>query len=229
VLEAIMQRLPVTLELGLLSIIFSVIISVPLGVYAAIRYNTIADLLVSLVAFAGVAMPAFWLAILLIYLFTLQLSLLPGSGYVAFTRDPWLNLKYMAMPVFVLSVESVALLMRQVRSEMLEVLNQDYVRTAQAKGLKRLQVLADHALRNALLPLATILGLRIARILSGAVVIENVFALPGLGRLAVESIFNRDFPVLQGIVLIFALMVLLTNLLTDIVYSLIDPRIRYGT
>ena len=225
--EAILQRLPVTLELGLLSMILSVVVAVPLGIYAAMHYNTVADLITSIIAFAGVAMPGFWLAILLIYLLTLYLSLLPGSGYVPFTVDPVGNLLHIAMPVVVLSFESVALLMRQVRSEMLDVLGQDYVRTARSKGLPDSTVLTRHALRNALLPLATIIGLRVARILGGAVVIENVFALPGLGRLAVQSIFNRDFPVLQAIVLVFALMVLVTNLLTDLLYSFIDPRIRY--
>ncbi len=170
----------------------------------------------------------FGLAILLIYLFTLDLKLLPATGFVSLFDDPLANLRYIAMPVFVLSVESVAGLMRQVRSQMLEVLGEDYIRTARAKGVHEGPVGWKHALRNALIPVITIIGMRVGRLLGGAVVVETVFALPGIGRLAVESMFNRDFPVIQAVVLIIAVTVLLSNLLTDVVYGYIDPRIRYA-
>jgi peptide/nickel transport system permease protein len=228
VAEAIWQRLPVTLELGVLSLIVSVLIAVPLGIYGAVRHDSLGDLAMSIVAFAGIAMPSFWLAILLIYLFTLDLKLLPATGFVSPFDDPLANLRHIAMPVCILAVESVAGLMRQVRSQMLEVLGEDYIRTARAKGVHEATVVWKHALRNALIPVITIIGMRVGRLLGGAAVVETVFALPGVGRLAVESMFNRDFPVIQAVVLIIAVTVLLSNLLTDVVYGYIDPRIRYA-
>jgi peptide/nickel transport system permease protein len=228
VAEAILQRLPVTLELGVLSLLASVLIAVPLGIYGAVRHDSLGDLAMSIVAFAGIAMPSFWLAILLIYLLTLDLKLLPATGFVSLLEDPLANLRYVAMPVFILAAESAAGLMRQVRSQMLEVLGDDYVRTARAKGVQEGLVIWKHALRNALIPVVTIIGMRVGRLLGGAAVVETVFALPGLGRLAVESMFNRDFPVIQAVVLVIAVTVLLSNLLTDLVYGYIDPRIRYS-
>jgi len=228
VVDALRQRLPITIELGVLSMLFSVVIAVPFGIYAALRRDTIADLFASIAALAGVAMPSFWLGILLIYLFTLDWGLLPASGYVPFRDDPVDHLKHLAMPVFVLSVESIGGLQRQVRSALLDVIEQDYIRTARAKGLAANSVVWTHALRNALIPVVTIVGLRVARLLGGAAIVETVFAIPGIGRLAVESIFNRDFPVIQAIVLVTALAVLLSNLLTDLVYGFLDPRIRHA-
>lgn len=227
VVDALKQRLPVTIELGLLSMFFSILVAVPFGIYAALRRDTLADLLTSVVALAGVAMPTFWLGILLIYLFTLNWGILPASGYVPFRTDPVDHLKHMALPVFVLSVEAIGGLQRQVRSALLEVIEQDYIRTARAKGLAQGSVVWTHALRNALIPVVTIIGLRVGRLLGGAAVVETVFAIPGVGRLAVESIFNRDFPVIQAIVLVTALAVLLSNLLTDLAYGVLDPRIRH--
>ncbi|MGH2534427.1 MAG: ABC transporter permease [Thermomicrobiales bacterium] len=228
VIDGLRQRLPITIELGVLSMLFSVVVAVPFGIYAALRRDTIADLIASIVALAGVAMPSFWLGILLIYLFTLDWGLFQASGYVSFRDDPVDHLKHLVMPVFVLSVDSIGGLQRQVRSALLEVIGQDYIRTARAKGLAPNAVVWTHALRNALIPVATIIGLRVARLLGGAAVVETVFAIPGVGRLAVESIFNRDFPVIQAIVLVMALAVLLSNLLTDLAYGLLDPRIRCG-
>ncbi|HEY3111325.1 MAG TPA: ABC transporter permease [Chloroflexota bacterium] len=206
----------------------SLVIALPLGVYAAVRHDTAADLIASLASLAGVAMPSFWLAMLMIYLFALDLGVLPASGFVPFFEDPGANLRHLILPVVVLGTEAAAGLTRQIRSAMLEVLGQDYVRTARAKGLPARGVVWRHALRNALIPVVTIIGLRVARLLGGATVVETVFAIPGLGRLAVESIFNRDFPVIQAIVLVAALAVLLVNLLTDLLYGYIDPRIRYA-
>jgi peptide/nickel transport system permease protein len=228
VAQAIADRLPITLELGLLSMALSLVIALPLGVYAAVRHDTAADLIASLASLAGVAMPSFWLAMLMIYLFALDLGVLPASGFVPFFEDPGANLRHLILPVVVLGTEAAAGLTRQIRSAMLEVLGQDYVRTARAKGLPARGVVWRHALRNALIPVVTIIGLRVARLLGGATVVETVFAIPGLGRLAVESIFNRDFPVIQAIVLVAALAVLLVNLLTDLLYGYIDPRIRYA-
>lgn len=227
VLQALAERLPVTLELGLLSMALSVVVALPLGIYAAVRHDTLADLVMSVGSLIGIAMPSFWLGILMIELFAVGLRLLPASGYVPFSQNPSANLQYLIMPVVVLGLESAAGLMRQVRSAMLEVIGQDYVRTAYAKGVTTRCVLWRHALRNALIPVVTIVGLRVARLIGGAAVVESVFALPGVGRLAIESIFNRDFPVLQAIVLVAALAVLLSNLLTDLLYGLLDPRIRY--
>lgn len=228
VVDALKQRLPVTLELGVLSLLFSTLVAVPLGVYAALRRDTVADVITSVFSLAGVAMPSFWLGILMIMALTVSLGWLPASGYVPFAEDPMAHVKLMIMPVFVLSAESVGGLQRQVRSAMLEVLNQDYIRTSRAKGLRERIVVGSHGLRNALIPVVTFIGLRVARLLGGAVAVESVFALPGIGRLAVESIFNRDFPVTQSIVLVAALMVLLSNLATDLLYGYLDPRIRYG-
>jgi peptide/nickel transport system permease protein len=227
VLQALVERLPITLELGLLSMALSVVIALPLGIYAALRHDTVADLLMSVGSLVGIAMPSFWLGILMIELFAVNLRLLPASGYVPFSQSPSANLQLLLMPVIVLGLESAAGLMRQVRSAMLEVLGQDYVRTAYAKGVTTRGVLWRHALRNAMIPVVTIIGLRVARLIGGATVVESVFAIPGVGRLAIESIFNRDFPVLQAIVLMVALAVLLCNLLTDLIYGFLDPRIRY--
>jgi peptide/nickel transport system permease protein len=228
VADAIWQRLPVTLELGVLSLVMSIVLAVPLGIYAAVHHDTVFDLVISLVSFAGIAMPGFWLAILLIYLLTLDFNLLPATGFVPLNESLVGNLRYLAMPVFTLGIESTAGLMRQVRSAMLEVLGEDYIRTARAKGIAEPRVVWVHAFRSCLLPVVTIIGMRIGRLLGGAVVVEMVFALPGIGRLAVDSIFNRDFPVIQTVVLLVALAVLLSNLITDLVYGYVDPRIRYG-
>jgi peptide/nickel transport system permease protein len=228
VVDALRQRLPITLELGALSMLFSVIVAVPLGIYAALRRDTAADLITTVVSLAGVAMPSFWLGMLAIYLFTLNWGLLPASGWVSLRDDPKGHLTHLLLPVVVLSVESIGGLQRQVRSALLEVIGQDYIRTARAKGLADNPVIWSHALRNALIPVATIIGLRVARMLGGAAVVETVFAIPGVGRMAVESIFNRDFPVIQAIVLVAAISVLISNLLTDLAYGFLDPRIRYG-
>lgn len=227
VVDIMRHRLPITLELGLWSMLFSVLIAVPAGIYAALRRDSAADLFSSIAALVGVAIPNFWLGILLIYLFTLKWSLLPASGYAPFRDDPVRHIEHLILPVLVLSAESVGGLQRQVRSAMLEVLGQDFVRTARAKGLRGGAVIWTHAFRNALIPVVTLIGLRTARILGGAAVVETVFGIPGIGRLAVESIFNRDFPVIQAVVLIAAVTVLVSNLLTDLAYGLLDPRVRY--
>ena len=201
VTQLIWQKLPVTVELALLSMLIAILIALPIGVVSAVRKGTVVDYVGTLFALSGLSLPNFWLGIMLILLFSVQLNLLPASGYVEFSRDPLGNLQRMIMPAFVLGSGLAAVLTRQLRSSMLDVLKQDYVRTAQAKGLLRRRVVLRHALRNALIPVITILGLQMGALLSGAVLTEQVFTIPGFGKLVVDSVFNRDYAVVQGVVL----------------------------
>jgi peptide/nickel transport system permease protein len=206
--------------------IISLAISIPIGIIASLRRNSWIDRLATTGAVAGVALPNFWFAILLILLFSVRFDVLPASGYVDPLDDPVDAAMHLVMPALVLGMAQSATIMRQMRSSMLEVMNQDYVRTARAKGLRPSRVVLTHALKNALIPVITLLGLRLANILGGTIIIEQVFALPGMGRLAVQAIFAQDFPVVMGFVLLIALLVQLANLATDLTYGLIDPRIR---
>ena len=226
VTEIILQKLPVTVELSLLSIVVAILISIPVGVISAVRKGTAVDYAGTVFALSGLSIPNFWLGIMLILLVSVQWQLLPASGYVPFGDAPLENLKRMIMPAFVLGTGLAAVLMRQMRSSMLEVLKQDYVRTAQAKGLMRRVVVLRHALRNALIPIITILGLQLGGLLSGAVLTEQVFTIPGFGKLVVEAVFNRDYAVVQGIVLITATAYIAINLLVDIGYAVANPRIQ---
>lgn len=226
VLTALGDRAPVTLQLTISAMLISLLISLPIGIAASLRRNSWLDRLATTGAVAGVALPNFWFAILLILLFSVRFDVLPASGYVDPMDDPIDAAKHLVMPAFVLGMAQSATIMRQMRSSMLEVLNQDYVRTARAKGLRPSRVVLSHAMRNALIPVITLLGLRLANILGGTIIIEQVFALPGMGRLAVQAIFAQDFPVVMGFVLLIALLVQFANLLTDLTYGLIDPRIR---
>jgi peptide/nickel transport system permease protein len=224
----ILEKLPVTVELALLSLLVAVVIAIPAGVIAATRKDGIADHASTVLALSGLSLPNFWLGIMLILLFSVQLRWLPASGYVPFLEDPVDNLRRMLMPAFVLGTGLAAVLMRQTRSSMLEVLNQDYVRTARAKGARGWTVVVRHALRNALLPVVTVLGLQLGQMLGGAVLTETVFAWPGVGRLTVFAIFNRDFVLMQGLVLVLAMVYVFVNLLVDLSYGFIDPRVRYA-
>lgn len=228
VTEAIAERVPVTLELALLSLALSLLIGVPAGVVSATRPGSLADRAVSFVAVGGIAIPTFFLGLLLILLFALQLRWFPTSGYVPFARDPLLNLKLMVLPSVALGVALAAVIARQTRSSLLEVLGREYVVTARSKGLGEPAVVWRHALRNALIPVVTVVGLQIGALLGGAVVTEVIFALPGLGRLIVQNIFARDFPVVQGVVLVLGLVRLASNLLTDLAYAYLDPRITFS-
>lgn len=228
VLGALLDRAPVTLELTALALLLSLLIAIPVGIGAALRRNSWLDRLATTGAVAGVALPNFWFAILLILLFSVRLGWLPASGYVDPLDDPWGAMKHLFLPALVLGMAQSASIMRQMRSSMLEVMGQDFIRTARAKGLSSYRVVLGHALRNALIPVITLLGLRLANILGGTIIIEQVFALPGMGRLAVQAIFSQDFPVVMGFVLIVALLVQLANLATDLSYGLIDPRIQLG-
>lgn len=221
----IMQRLPVTLEIALVAMVISVLVAVPLGILSARRRNSIFDTLGSFTSMLGVAMPPFWLGMLLVLLFSVKLGLLPASGFVSFTQDPIANLRSIILSAASIGIAFAATVMRQTRSAMLEVLGQDYVMTAQAKGLKSRVVVWKHALRNALIPVVTVVTMQIGRLIGGAVVTETVFALPGIGREIVDAILSRDYPVVMGMILVVASLVVVTNTLVDVLYIVIDPRI----
>ena len=219
-------KLPITIELSCLSLLVAVAIAIPAGVIAAVRRNTAWDVLASGVSLCGVSIPNFWLGIMLILLVSVRLGWLPASGFVPLAEDPIANLKRMLMPALVLGTGLAAVLMRQTRNAMIEVLSADYVRTARAKGLAQRVVVVRHALRNGLIPVVTILGLQMGALMGGAVVTEQIFVLPGFGRLIVEAVFTRDYPVVQGVVLLTASSYVLINLLVDVSYTVLNPRIR---
>lgn len=227
VFTGILERLPVTLELSFLSMLIALVIALPAGIISAVKQNSRWDVAFSLFSLWGVAIPHFWLGILLIYGFAVYLKLLPPSGYVPFADDPVANLQHMILPAFTLGVGLSAVIMRQVRSSLLEVLHQDYIVTARSKGLPARSVTVGHALKNGLIPVVTVIGLQIGLLFGGAVITESIFSLPGVGRWAVDSILWRDFPVVQAVSLFMAIGVLLTNLITDVAYGFIDPRIHH--
>jgi peptide/nickel transport system permease protein len=227
VIDGIKDRLPVTLQLAGLGLLLALVISIPAGVISALRPNSKWDIMASLFAFGGIALPNFWFGILLIYLFAVYLHWLPPSGYVPFSEDPAQNLTRMLMPAITLGLGLSAVLMRQTRSSLLEVLHQDYMTTARSKGLGQRVVVLRHALKNALIPVVTVLGLQMGLLFGGSIITESIFSIPGIGRWAVDSITTRDFPVVQAVSLVLALGVLLANLLADIAYAYIDPRIHY--
>jgi peptide/nickel transport system permease protein len=227
VLQAIWQRLPVTAELGGISLLYSLALAIPLGIYSATHRNTWLDWLANVISLLFTAIPGFILGLLLILFFAASIRLFPPGGYIPFAENPAANLRDLILPVITLGTGAVAVNMRQIRASMIEVLHQDYVRTARAKGLLERRVTYVHALRNAILPVLTIVGLQVGSIIAGAVVVETIFLWPGIGQLAVQSIFSKDYPVVQGIVLLAALSYMATNLLVDIGYVILDPRIRF--
>jgi peptide/nickel transport system permease protein len=227
VVQGMRDRLPVTLELAGLAMVLALAISLPAGIISALKPNSKWDIVTSLVAFSGIALPNFWFGILLIYLLAVVLRWLPPSGYVPFSEDPAQNLIRMIMPAITLGLGLSAVLMRQTRSSLLEVLHQDYMTTARAKGLAQKAVVLRHAFKNALIPVVTVIGLQLGLLFGGAVITETIFSIPGVGRWAVDSITTRDFPVVQAVSLVLAVGVLLANLLADIAYAYIDPRIHY--
>lgn len=228
VTQAIFSRLPVTLELGAASLLFSIVLAVPLGVVAATRPNSKLDLLVNAGSLIGTAIPSFVLGLALIIIFAVIFRIFPPGGYVPFTENPAQNLRDLILPMLALGTGAVAGNLRQIRANMLEVLNQDYIRTARAKGLRARRVNYVHALRNAMLPMLTLVGLQAGAILGGAFIIENIFLWPGIGALTVQSILAKDYPIVQGTVLLSALSYMAINLLVDISYGILDPRISYG-
>ena len=226
VLTLIAQKFPVTLQLALMAIVVSLAIGITAGVISAVRKNTWIDYTVNVLALTGISTPNFWLGIMLIFLFAVNLKILPASGYVSPSENLWLSLQTTILPAFVLGNSFAAVLMRHTRSAMLQAMTSDYVRTARAKGLSETRVIIKHAMRNALTPVITLGALELGTLLSGAVLTEQVFSIPGFGKLIVDSVFNRDYAVVQGVVLITATTYILLNLLADILYVLVNPRLR---
>src|SRR3954451_17616935 len=221
-------RLPVTFELGILGMIISLIIAVPLGVYSAVRQDTLSDFIARSAAIAMQAIPGFWLATLAITLPSIWFHWTPPLIYTRLQDSPGTNLKQMLLPALILGIGLSGSIMRLTRAQMLELLRQDYIRTSRAKGLAERSVIYRHALRNAVVPVVTLLGLNMAVLISGTVVLESIFVLPGMGRYLLESLNNRDYPAVQGVVLVFATVVILVNLSVDLLYAWLDPRIRYS-
>jgi peptide/nickel transport system permease protein len=227
VTELIAKRLPITAYLSVLALIISIIPGILAGIIGSIRRGSNIDSLISMFANAGVAIPQFLLGILGIYFFGLQLGWLPMQGFTWPTDDLWLSIKQSIMPVICLAIPGLAVLARQTRSSMLEIIHQDYIRTAFAKGLKEKAVILKHAMKNALIPVVTLIGIQLRFLIGGSVIVENVFGIPGIGRLLVRASFDKDFLIVQGGVLVIGALVCLVNLLVDISYGWIDPRIKY--
>ena len=226
VLSLVLQKLPVTLELALLAMTIALLIGIPAGIVSAVGRGTAWDTAANVLALWGISTPNFWLGILMIMLFSVQLGWLPASGYVSPFEDLGANLAAMIMPAFVLGNAIAAVLMRHTRSAMLQVMSSDYVRTARAKGLSERVVVLKHALRNALTPIITLGALELGTLLSGAVLTEQVFTIPGFGKLIVDAVFNRDYAVVQGVVLVTATTYIVLNLLADLAYFAANPRLR---
>jgi peptide/nickel transport system permease protein len=226
VLDLILEKLPVTVQLAAMALVIALAIGILAGIVSAVKKDSVWDYAANIVALWGLSTPNFWLGILLILLFSVQLGWLPASGYVSPFEDLWANLKSMIMPAFVLGNAIAAVLMRHTRSAMLQVLSADYVRTARAKGLVERVVILKHALRNALIPIITLGALEFGTLLSGAVLTEQVFTIPGFGKLIVDAVFNRDYAVVQGVVLFTATAYITLNLLADLAYFLVNPRLR---
>ncbi len=223
-----LERFPVTVHLGLLSLIVGAGLGVLAGLSAAIRRGKWADKIITPLTYIGICIPVFWLGILMIYAFGLRLHLLPISGYTSPFDDFWLSTRQLVMPVICLALFGLAANARQMRSSMLEVIRQDYIRTAWSKGLGERKIIVKHAMKNSLIPVITLMGLGVGMIFGGSVLVEMVFAIPGVGRLMVSSIFGQDYVVVQAITFVIAVIVLLVNLAVDISYGWLDPRIRYG-
>ncbi|POX38821.1 peptide ABC transporter [Streptomyces sp. Ru73] len=228
VLDSIRNALPVTLELAALSLLLAVVLGIGAGVLAAVRRGKATEWLANAIALLGLSVPTFWLGIVLVLAFAIAVPVFAASGYVPFGTDPVDNLRRMVLPAVVLGSGLAAVVMRQTRGAMLDNLSADYVRTARAKGLSRRQVVGGHALRNSLVTVVTVLGLQLGHLISGAVVTEQIFVLPGFGKLTIDAVFTRDYTMLQGVVLCTSAAYILVNLAVDVLYSVIDPRIRLG-
>jgi peptide/nickel transport system permease protein len=226
--KLMLERFPITLHLGLLALILGALLGVLVGLLAAIRRGQWLDKIITPLTYVGITMPVFLLGILLIYIFGLKLRWLPISGYTSPLDDFWLSTKQLVMPVICLAVFGLAANARQMRSSMLEVIQQDYIRTAWAKGLRERAVIVRHSLKNSLIPVITLMGMGVGIIFGGSVLIETIFAIPGVGRLLVSSIFGQDYVVVQAITFVIAVIVLVVNLIIDISYGWFDPRIRHG-
>lgn len=226
VLPDILARFPLSLELTLFALFLALLLGIPQGIFASIKKNPVGDVINRIIGLLGLSLPQFWLASLMVLAFANSRGWIAMGNYVKFTVDPLKNLQMLFLPSLAIGVGLAAVIMRYTRNSMLEVLQMDYIRTAKAKGLKRRVVIFRHALKNAILPVITVAGFNTGYLLGGAIVIEEVFALPGMGRLALYAIYQRDYPVIQGIVLVIAALFVLVNLVTDLIYALVDPRIR---
>ena len=224
--ELVLNRMPVTLSLTLLAVLLSVVIGVPLGLVAGMRKNSLADRVLTILASLGIATPHFWIGTMLVLFFALRMGLLPATGYVPFTRDPWDWLLHMLLPAVALAAGTIAEIARQTRSGTIQVLERDHIRTARAMGVRTRKVVGKHVVKNAAIPVVTVLGVQVAHLLGGAVVVEQVFALPGLGQLLITSVLQRDIPVIQGVVLMTAVIVVLVSLLVDLSYGYLNPKVR---
>jgi peptide/nickel transport system permease protein len=227
VLEELALRLPVSLELGVLALLFAIVIAVPIGVLAAVRQDTLADYAMRSMAILGLSVPGFWIATLAILLPAIWWGWSPPIRFTTLSADPWAHVVQFLLPAFILGIASAAAIMRLTRGTLLEVLRQDYVRTAWSKGLRERVVVLKHSLKNALIPVITVLGIQVAQILGGTVIFETIFGLPGIGRFLFDAINQRDYPVIQGVNLLIVTVVVVTNLAVDALYALLDPRIRY--
>ncbi|MBA7540801.1 Glutathione transport system permease protein GsiC [subsurface metagenome] len=227
VTKVVFEHFKVTLTLTALAIILAMGFGIITGITAAINHNNILDKTIMIIASAGVSIPGFWLGLMLVFFFSIRLSILPPCGYKPLNMGLLESLKYLILPSIALAFSQTSLIARMTRSNMLEVLSSDYIRTAKAKGLSELMVNYKHALKNALIPVITIIGLSLANLMSGAVITESIFNIPGVGRLLIRSVFTRDYPIIEGIVLYFAAIWVIINLATDILYVIIDPRIEY--
>jgi peptide/nickel transport system permease protein len=227
VISVILEKLPATLELTFAGILFGLVFGVPLGILAALKRGSLLDTFAAIISVVGLAIPGFWLGMLLLWIFALTLHVLPASGFTPLSVDPIRNLRQLAMPAVVLGVYELALVTRFLRAEMVEVMGNDYIRSARAKGLRERSVIVRHALKNALIPLVTVIALEVGYLLGGVVVVEQVFGWSGIGWLVFQAISNRDYPIIQGVVVLIAVGYSLSNLLADIIYAYLDPRIRY--
>ena len=225
IVDKVVQRFPATMELAILSMIFAILIAVPLGIVSAVYRNSVWDTLSSILSVVGIAMPSFWLGMLLIILFALTLGWLPASGYTPFFEDPLKSLRYMILPAFSIGASFAATTMRQTRNALLEVLDQDYMMTAKAKGLPGHIIIWKHALRNALIPVITVIAMQTGKLFGGAIIAETVFVIPGLGGDIVNSIMSRDYPITMALILVVAIIVIFINTFIDILYGVIDPRV----
>lgn len=227
VIAELKDKFAVTLQLAVMGIVLAFIFSVPLGIISAVKQDTMPDYISRIISLIGIALPTFWLAILMIYGLAYFFNWLPPLGYATLWEDPLLNLTQLIFPALAIAFHDMAFTARVTRSSMLEVLREDYVRTARSKGLGELSVIGRHALKNAILPIVTVSGYQFARLLGGVIIVETIFVVPGLGRFLIESIIHRDFVVIQAVILLTAAVVLSVNLIIDLLYGVLDPRIRY--
>jgi peptide/nickel transport system permease protein len=227
VLEEIGRRLPISAELGAMAILFALCVALPIGVLSAIRQDTMQDYTARSLAILGLSVPAFWQAMLIIVLPSIWFGWAPPLQFTPLAQNPWQYVSQFIIPAIILGIASGASIMRLTRALMLEVLRQDYIRTAWSKGLHERRVVTKHAFKNAIIPVITIVGIQIAQIASGTVIMETIFGFPGMGRFLVDAIYQRDYPVVQGVNLLIATIIVLVNLLVDVTYACLDPRIRY--